>query len=152
MPYVVIYLLSLLALFTYGGISLAEGSLPASLEPFKIILSTILVGGVGGVVYCLRAAYITYCVKKSWDHDWLIWYLLRPIVSCCCGGVSYLFLKAGLLVLEAGAKDSATEIGFYAFAFIAGLNVDKFMAKIEDVAKSLWGIEKSRSSERSESE
>jgi hypothetical protein len=31
-------------------------------------------------------------------------------------------------------------------AFIAGFNVDKFLAKIEDVARAVWGIEKTRAS------
>ena len=57
---------------------------------------------------------------------------------------SYLFLKAGLLILESHQQNGATEIGFYALSFIAGLNVDKFIAKIEDVAQAVWGIEKSR--------
>jgi len=35
-------------------------------------------------------------------------------------------------------------LGFLALAFIAGLNVDKFITKIEDIAQATWGIEKSR--------
>ena len=50
-----------------------------------------------------------------------------------------------MLVLESNTKENATEIGFYALAFVAGLNVDKFVAKIEAVAHAVWGIEKSRS-------
>jgi hypothetical protein len=61
--------------------------------------------------------------------------------------VSYLFLKAGLLVLESSSNADASEIGFFALAFIAGFNVDKFVAKIEEVAKAVWGIDKSRSSQ-----
>ncbi len=33
-------------------------------------------------------------------------------------------------------------MGFFALAFIAGFNVDKFVAKIEEVAKAVWGIGK----------
>jgi hypothetical protein len=62
------------------------------------------------------------------------------------GGVSYLFLKAGLLILESGTNPDSSDLGFYALAFIAGLNVDKFISKIEDIAQAVWGIEKSRSS------
>ncbi len=61
--------------------------------------------------------------------------------------MSYLFLKAGLLVLESSSNTDASEIGFFALAFIAGFNVDKFVAKIEEVAKAVWGIDKSRSSQ-----
>ena len=48
-------------------------------------------------------------------------------------------------MLESGTKSGASEIGFYALAFVAGLNVDKFVGKIEDVAQAVWGIDKSRS-------
>lgn len=48
-------------------------------------------------------------------------------------------------MLESGTKNDASEIGFYALAFVAGLNVDKFVGKIEDVAQAVWGIDKSRS-------
>ena len=65
-------------------------------------------------------------------------------MSILTGGVSFLFLKAGLLVLEAQSTGSSTHLGFYALAFIAGLNVDKFISKIEDIAQATWGIEKSR--------
>ncbi|EHL4206257.1 TPA: hypothetical protein O7156_001863 [Salmonella enterica] len=36
-------------------------------------------------------------------------------------------------------------MGFFALAFIAGFNVGKFVAKIEEVAKAVWGIDKTRS-------
>lgn len=56
-----------------------------------------------------------------------------------------MFLKAGLLLLEAAAqRPDATQLGYLALAFIAGLNVDKFIAKVEDIAQATWGIEKSR--------
>jgi hypothetical protein len=59
-----------------------------------------------------------------------------------------LFLKAGLLLLEAGQKGDSSQLGFYAFAFVAGLNVDRFVAKIENIAEATWGIEKSRAARR----
>jgi hypothetical protein len=37
--------------------------------------------------------------------------------------------------------------GYLAVAFIAGYNVDNFLKKIESIAKSSWGIGKSRISE-----
>ena len=86
--------------------------------------------------------YLNKCVHKRWDPDWHVWYFIRPITSTIAGAVSYLFLKAGLLVLESTANAGASEIGFFALAFIAGFNVDKFVAKIEEVAKAVWGIDK----------
>lgn len=109
-----------------------------------LVIPCALIGGVGGVVYCLRGIYLNACVKKSWDDLWQPWYYIRPVVSHLCGAVSFLFLKAGLLVLEAQPKTEATDLGFMALAFISGLNVDKFITKVEDIAQATWGIEKSR--------
>ena len=48
------------------------------------------------------------------------------------------------IVLEAQQSDVPSNFAFFALAFIAGLNVDKFMEKIEDIAEVTWGIKKSR--------
>ncbi|SRR6266446_1340184 len=142
-------LLFLFTLATLLAISLSN-SLPSWTESIRLPLLCILAGGFGGTVYCLRAVYLNACVHKHWDDEWQPWYYIRPFVSLVCGGISWLFLKAGLLILEAAPSESATELGFYALAFIAGLNVDKFISKIEDIAQAAWGIEKSRASKGSE--
>ena len=107
-------------------------------------------GGVGGVIYCLRGVYLNYSVKKNWDSTWEPWYYIRPIVSLLCGVISYIFLKAGLLVLESNQNSDSSDLGFLALAFIAGLNVDNFVKKIESIAQSTWGIKKSRASNSEE--
>ena len=121
------------------------GHIGQSLEPIRIGLACCCTGGVGGVLYCLRAVYLNRSVRNQWSPQWHWWYFLRPLTSFICGGASFLFLRAGLLVLESKTQGDASEIGFYALAFVAGLNVDKFVAKIEGVAHAVWGIEKSRS-------
>jgi hypothetical protein len=88
-------------------------------------------------------------VRKTWDDDWKPWYYIRPVASAICGGVSWLFLKAGLIVLESSQNPNSSNLGFYALAFIAGLNVDRFLGKLEEIAQSIWGIEKSRASKDS---
>jgi hypothetical protein len=118
--------------------------MPAWWSAVELVGACALVGGIGGAVYCLRGVYLNACVRKSWDDQWQPWYYIRPLVSHLCGAVSFLFLRAGLLLLEAQPKDAPTDLGFLALAFIAGLNVDKFVSKIEDIAQATWGIEKSR--------
>ncbi|WP_028886769.1 hypothetical protein [Teredinibacter turnerae] len=114
---------------------------------YLLPLKCILMSSVGGALYCLRAVYVNKCVNKNWDVDWETWYYLRPVTSAISGFVAFVFLKAGLIVLEANQVQGAGDFGFLAFAFVAGLNVDKFVLKIEDVAKAVFGIEKSRASE-----
>lgn len=137
----------LLAFFLVESAGIAfilSGRLPAWLAPHTAVCLCGLIGGIGGVVYCLRGVYLNACVHNRWDTNWLPWYFIRPVVSLICGFVSYLLLKAGLLVLESSPRPESNHLGFYVLAFIAGLNVDKFVAKIEEVAQTTWGIEKSR--------
>jgi hypothetical protein len=120
-------------------------------QPFlRLSIYSAICGGIGGITYCLRGIYLNACVFKRWDDEWLPWYFIRPIVSLICGLVSALFLKAGLIVLEAEQVDSPSNFVFYALAFIAGLNVDRFIEKIEDIAQTTLGIKKSRTSPKDE--
>jgi hypothetical protein len=130
--------------YVAAGISLLMEQ-AADLASYKIGLTCILIGGLSGCVYCLRAIYLNASVRKNWDVDWHVWYYLRPIVSASCGGAGYLFLKAGLLVLDAKTQSDSNEFGFYALALVAGYNVDNFLKKLEEVSEAVLGIGKSRS-------
>ena len=136
----------IVVLLTYCGMAglLLYGRLVLPSSGLTLALFCGLSGGIGGVTYCLRGIYLNACVFKRWDNTWLPWYFIRPLVSFICGVVSCLFLKAGLIVLEAQQADGSTDLAFYALAFIAGLNVDKFIEKIEDIAQVTWGIKKRR--------
>jgi hypothetical protein len=107
-----------------------------------LFVNSAIIGSLGGVLYCLRAVYLNKSVYKRWDKDWYVWYYLRPLSSLLSGFISSIFLKAGLLTLDAG--EGGASFGYLAIAFIAGYNVDNFLKKIEDVAKTVWGIDKSR--------
>jgi hypothetical protein len=137
-------LLGCLAAATAIILFMVLGHLEGRWADLRVGLMCAVIGAVGGCLYCLRAVYLNRCVRQTWSDHWAAWCLIRPVVSTCCGGVSFLFLKAGLLVLESGTKSDASEIGSYALALVAGLNVDKFVAKIEDVAQAVWGIDQSR--------
>lgn len=139
----VLYLLAILISLSVVGVQILMGNI---VVPETIRLATYcgICGGIGGVTYCLRGIYLNACVFDRWSEKWLPWYFIRPIVSFICGVISYMFLKSGLIVLEAQQSDTPTNLAFYALAFIAGLNVDKFIEKLEDIAQVTWGIKKSR--------
>jgi hypothetical protein len=142
------FLVTLLALEALGIAVVLSSRLPVWLAPHETACLCGLTGGIGGIVYCLRGMYLNACVRDTWDTGWLPWYFIRPIVSLICGFLSFLLLKAGLLVLDSTPRSESNHLGFYVLAFIAGLNVDKFVTKIEEVAQTTWGIEKSRASTR----
>ena len=123
---------------------IALGHAPWLDGPLKVVSVCVLFGGLGGVTYCLRGVYLNACVRKQWDVGWLPWYLLRPIVSMVLGGVSYLFVKSGLLLLGATQDEAGSQLGIWAMSYLAGLNVDRFLVKIEDIGLTVWGVEPSR--------
>jgi len=140
------YLFFVLLVYIGYGWYLIFNRTPLTNSPMENFVYCGLCGGVGGVTYCLRGIYLNACVRNNWSNSWLPWYFIRPIVSFICGVVSYLFLKTGLILLEAKQSDTTSNLALYALAFIAGLNVDKFIEKIEGIAEATWGIKKSRAS------
>lgn len=147
---IIFYHLFLLLIYAVLVVSCLAGKPPAWLLEHQQPLFCMLAGGFGGSIYCLRAVYLNVCVYKQGNPIWRHWYYLRPIVSLCCGFVSFIFLKAGLLALDADLKQDSNFWGFYALAFIAGLNVDRFIEKIEGLAQATWGIERSRTANRTD--
>jgi len=123
------------------------GNIPAWLQPYQLAIECILTAALAGVLYCVRAVYLNYCVHRHWDKRWEVWYFLRPLASALTGLVAYIFLKASVVVLEASQNGDAGLYGYMAFSFIAGYNVDRFLKKMEEVAQSKFGVRPSRTSE-----
>lgn len=136
--YLLFCLFTLAVLFLLPEIKL----LPNWYTSKLLFVNSAFMGAIGGILYCLRGIYLNKSVYKRWDKDWYVWYYLRPLTSLISGLVSSIFLKAGLLTLD--AIEGEMSFGYLAVAFIAGYNVDNFLKKIEDVAKTIWGIDKSR--------
>lgn len=142
-----IFLMLLLIGLSYASVLDFRGHLPEWILAHHLLFRCVVLAGFGGVVYCARAIYVHVSDEKDWDEVWLPWYFIRPILSLVCGATSYLFLKAGLLALNASTTADPSNIGFLALAFIAGLNVDRFLQKVEELAEATWGIEKSNASQ-----
>lgn len=147
---IVVYQIFLLVAFTCLLVFVNSAMLPLEISKFIQQFNSVLIGGLGGILYCIRGIYLNASTKAGWDSKWAIWYYLRPISSSVVGGFSFLVLKSGLLVLEASFTSDSNYYGAYLFAFIAGLNVDRFISKVEDLAKNIWGIEKSRTSQEND--
>lgn len=143
-------LLSMILIVLLG--LLAIGAFPMVIGEVQTAAVCMLIGGIGGLIYCLRGVYLNACVKKSWDTGWIPWYFIRPFVSFMLGGISYLFVKTGLLLLGAAEQPDSSQLGVWVIAFLAGLNVDKFVARIESIGQTVWGLEPSRQSRSGNSE
>ena len=142
--YQILVILILAVLWALGPL----GWMPPWLVPYQLAINCILIASLAGVLYCIRAVYTNYSAKNTWEKRWELWYYLRPLASAIAGLVAFIFLKAGIAVLEASQTGAGGMYGYMAFSFIAGYNVDKFLKMIEGLAKSKFGIEQSGASRK----
>lgn len=157
---VIIYLFLLLGFYVYSIICILVSQYLASYCPnslirelivnHSLILQCVFFGGIGGVIYCFRSVYINYCIYKRWDCDYIVWYLIRPIISLVIGGISYTFIKAGLVLFSSSQQYEINQLSILSLAFLSGLNVDKFMKKLESIGELVWGISPSNLSKENE--
>ncbi|QIM69278.1 hypothetical protein [Basfia succiniciproducens] len=145
-----IYLFLLLCIYLMGMLAISNiihisddstwKGIITSLNEYSSVMNSIFIGGIGGSVYCLRAIYLNFSVFKKWDNDYLIWYLIRPILSLVIGGISYLFVKAGLVLFSSSEQYELNQLSLLSLSFLCGLNIDKFMKKLESIGEMVWGI------------
>lgn len=150
MKKIILYQISILFAICLIWVQSPLNNFPVWLKEYELAIKCILIATLAGILYSLRAIYVNYSACKNWDNSWEVWYYLRPITSSISGLVAYIFLKASLIILETSQVENAGNYGYLAFAFIAGLNVDKFLKKIEAQAKSSFGVETSRASRMGE--
>ena len=141
-----IYLLTVVTVLIAGLFQINYTQYLSTFPEIEAYVICAIVGGLAGCIYCLRALYLNKCVRKKWDADWIVWYYIRPVVSLLCGAISRLFLKAGLIILDAKTGTDPIHAGFWSLAFLAGYNCDKFLQRIESIGKMVFGIETSRAS------
>jgi hypothetical protein len=134
--------------FYYLLICLAVVSLPFLSRVLPLLAHPVVwpiaLAGLGSVIYCLRSIYHHMCVTRDWDTSWIVWYWLRPFVGLLSGAVAFVFVQAGLVLLNAEGGEKGSPWGLYAISIIAGYNVDQFWALIEKVMKDALGLERSR--------
>lgn len=122
-------------------------------NPGELFPRCLLAGVTGGVLYCIRGVYVNFSAKQDWGNQWIVWHLGRPPASMICGGVCYLFLKAGLLLLDTDSEQTDFDpYVYYVLAFMGGYNVGNFTRKLEEVSKAVMGVKESRASKDSEKE
>ena len=124
------YLLLLLCASITFWCMIVTNTVPPWIVSIKQIIGCVLVAVSGGVLYCLRAVYLNYSVKKQWDEVWIVWYLFRPFASGLMGYVTYLLISAGLVAVGSTSVEHPETL-LYALSFFAGLNVDGFLKKFE---------------------
>jgi len=70
------------------------------------VWNTMMWGGIGGVIGALYHLWWHVSDQQDFDRQYLMWYLVQPIMGLVLGGIVYLILAGGFLVLQVNLADS----------------------------------------------
>jgi hypothetical protein len=74
------------------------------------LFNTMMWGGIGGIVGALYTLWWHISEQQDFDRQYLTWYLVQPLLGMVLGGIVFLLLASGFLILQVNLtdKDAAT--------------------------------------------
>jgi len=79
-----------------------------SMEHIFPLWNTMAWGGIGGVVGSLYSLYWHASVEQDFDRQYLMWYIVQPIMGIILGGIVYLIIAAGFISIQVLAAQAPT--------------------------------------------
>jgi hypothetical protein len=96
----------------------------AALLSIYPILNTMMWGGIGGVVGALYSLWWHISEQQDFDRHYLTWYLVQPLLGLVLGGIVFLLMAGGFLLLQVNLQDpnaaTAARLLPYLTAVLAG--------------------------------
>ena len=83
-------------------------TVPLSLEHIFPYWNTMAWGGIGGVVGALYSLYWHAAKVKDFDKQYVMWYIVQPIMGVILGGIVYLIIAAGFISIQVLAAQAPT--------------------------------------------
>ena len=124
------WLLLLVAGFAFAGplatlIGYLSGLGGATVKDFLPIWNTMMWGGIGGVIGALYHLWWHISDRQDFDAQYTMWYMVQPIMGLVLGGIVFLLMAGGLLVLQVDPlsttnANTATRLLPYLLAVLAG--------------------------------
>jgi hypothetical protein len=71
-----------------------------SMEHIFPLWNTMAWGGIGGVVGSLYSLYWHAAVEQDFDKQYLMWYIVQPIMGVILGGIVYLIIGSGFMSVQ----------------------------------------------------
>lgn len=99
------------------------------------ILNTMFWGGIGGVVGALYALWWHISEQQNFDRNYMMWYLVQPLMGLVLGGITFLILTGGFLILQVDLSDDKASTGArllpYLTAVLAGFRQNFVYEQLE---------------------
>lgn len=114
-PRILVYEIAWLALFLVGLVFATSvtslltrtvnltGATANDVFPFW---NTLMWGGIGGIVGALYALWWHVSDQQDFDRHFTMWYLVQPIMGLVLGGIVFLLLTGGFLLLQIQPTDA----------------------------------------------
>ncbi len=71
-----------------------------SMEHIFPLWNTMAWGGIGGVVGSLYSLYWHAAVEQDFDKQYVMWYIVQPIMGVILGGIVYLIIASGFMSVQ----------------------------------------------------
>jgi len=68
--------------------------------------NTLMWGGIGGIIGALYALWWHVSDQQDFERQYLMWYLVQPIMGTVLGGIVFLLLTGGFLLLQVKPSDA----------------------------------------------
>jgi hypothetical protein len=96
-------------------------------------------GGIGGSLYSIRGFYQNLG-GKTFETNWIWWYIFRPVISIVVGVFAYFLIVGGLLSISNNADVTFTKgIMFYcAISFLAGFSFSRFADRLNNISDTVF--------------
>ncbi len=116
----------------------------------SIGVTTMLWGGLGGVVGALVALRKHVARDQDFDRQWSIWYITNPLMGVVLGAFVFLLVRAGLFALLPGSEAQIQSTWLiYAFAWLAGFQQNVAYGLVERVVR-IFDVERSTVPDKTE--
>jgi hypothetical protein len=89
-----------------SGLGRLGGMTEATVAQLFPLWNTMMWGGIGGVVGALYHLWWHISDRQDFDREYFMWYLVQPIMGLVLGGIVFLLLAGGLLILQVNLTDT----------------------------------------------
>ncbi|MCX7670280.1 MAG: hypothetical protein N2439_09435 [Anaerolineae bacterium] len=123
MAWVLLFLLGIIFAAPLSWAFTGPGNiLGATIKDVFPFWNTLMWGGVGGVIGALYALWWHISDRQDFDRHYLMWYLVQPVMGLVLGGIVFLLLTGGFLLLQVKPADenAAARLVPYLVAVLAG--------------------------------
>jgi len=82
------------------GMNFSDLTVPLSMEHVFPLWNTMTWGGIGGVVGSLYSLYWHAAFVKDFDRQYVMNYIVQPVMGIILGGIMYLIIAAGFISVQ----------------------------------------------------